>query len=117
MLLAAIYLVLENVMPRIAFALPIKPDKIDAYRETHANVWPELLAENTVAGIRNYTIVLFGHHAIGLLECDDWDAATAYLAKSESQLRWQELHTDILDVDMSSGLVPLEMLEELFHQD
>ncbi len=104
-------------MPRIAFALPIKPDKIDAYRETHANVWPELLAENTVAGLRNFTIVLFGHHAIGLLECDDWEAASEYLGASEAQHRWQEFHQDILDVDMGTGLVPLQMLEELFHQD
>ena len=67
------------------FALPIKPDKIDEYRKTHANVWPELLAENTTAGIRNYTIVLFGHHAIGFLECDDWEAATERLGKSDAQ--------------------------------
>ncbi len=104
-------------MQRIAFALPIKPDKIDEYRKTHANVWPELLAENTTAGIRNYTIVLFGHHAIGFLECDDWEAATERLGKSDAQLRWQELHRDLLDVEIGSGYVPLELLEELFHQD
>ena len=73
--------------------------------------------ENTKAGIRNFTIVLFANHAIGLLECDDWDAASAYLDKSDVQARWQAEHEDILDVDTASGLVPLQMLEELFHQD
>ena len=57
------------------------------------------------------------NHAIGLLECDDWDAASAYLDKSDVQARWQAEHADILDVDTASGLVPLQMLEELFHQD
>ncbi len=104
-------------MQRIAFALPIKPDRIDDYRRTHANVWQELQDENTRAGIRNFTIVLFMNHAIGLLECDDWDAASAYLDKSDVQARWQAEHEDILDVDTASGLVPLQMLEELFHQD
>ena len=104
-------------MQRIAFALPIKPDRIDDYRRTHANVWQELQDENTRAGIRNVTIVLFMNHAIGLLECDDWDAASAYLDKSDVQARWQAEHADILDVDTASGLVPLQMLEELFHQD
>ncbi len=104
-------------MQRIAFALPIKPDRIDDYRRTHAAVWPELLEENTKAGIRNFTIILFANHAIGLLECEDWDAASAYLDKSDVQARWQAEHADILDVDTASGLVPLQMLEELFHQD
>jgi L-rhamnose mutarotase len=104
-------------MQRIAFALPIKPDKIDDYRRTHANVWPELIAENKAAGIRNYTIVLFGNHAIGFLECDDWETAIERLGTSDAQLRWQEIHSDILDVDMGSSYVPLDLLEELFHQD
>ena len=104
-------------MQRIAFALPIKPDRIDDYRRTHGAVWQELQDENTTAGIRNYTIVLFNNHAIGFLECEDWDAATAYLDKSEVQARWQAEHEDILDVDTTTGLVPLQMLEELFHQD
>ena len=104
-------------MQRVAFALPIKPDRIEDYRRTHANVWPELLDENRKAGISNYTIVLFGHHAIGLMECEDWDKASAYLAQSEPQARWQKFHEDILDVDMTTGLVPLQMLDELFHQD
>ncbi|MDE2869936.1 MAG: L-rhamnose mutarotase [Chloroflexota bacterium] len=104
-------------MQRIAFALPIKPDRVDDYRRTHAAVWPELLEENVKAGIRNFTIVLFMNHAIGLLECEDWEAASAYLDKSDVQARWQAEHADILDVDTASGLVPLQMLEELFHQD
>jgi len=104
-------------MPRIAFALPIKPDKVDEYRRTHAAVWPELQEENRRAGIHTYTIVLFGRHAIGHLECDDWAKATAYLAKSEVQQRWQRLHEHILDVDTKTGLVPLQLLDEVFHQD
>jgi L-rhamnose mutarotase len=104
-------------MQRIAFALPIKPDRVDAYRRTHAAVWEELQAENRRAGIRTFSVFLFGHHAIGYLECDDWARASAYLDQSEVQARWQAKHADILDVDTASGLVPLQILEEVFHQD
>ena len=104
-------------MQRIAFALPIKPDRVDDYRRTHAAVWKELQEENTRAGIRNFSVFLFGHHAIGYLECDDWDRAGAYLDASDVQARWQALHEDILDVDTASGLVPLEILEQVFHQE
>ena len=104
-------------MERIAFALPIKPDRVDDYRRTHAAVWDELQAENTRAGIRNLSVFLFGHHAIGYLECDDWDVASAYLDASEVQSRWQAKHEVILDVRIGDGLVPLEILEEVFHQE
>ncbi len=104
-------------MQRIAFALPIKPDRLDDYRRTHANVWQALQDENTRAGIRNYSIYLFHGHAIGFLECDDWEKASAFLGASEVQARWQAEHADILDVDTATGLVPLQRLEEVFHQD
>ncbi len=104
-------------MPRIAFALPIKPDRVDDYRRSHAAVWKELQEENRRAGIRNYSIFVLGNQAIGYLECDDWELATAYLDRSEVQARWQAEHADILDADTSSGLVPLQILDEVFHQD
>ncbi len=104
-------------MQRVAFELPIKPDRVADYRRTHSAVWPELREEIRRAGIRNYSIYLFGSHAIGYLECEDWEASSACLAVSEVQARWQAAHADILDVDTSSGLVPLTVLEEVFHQD
>ena len=109
--------VLDGAMQRVAFALAIKPDRIDDYRRTHAAVWDELQAENTRAGIRNYSVFLFGHHAIGYLECEDWDVARVYLDASVVQSRWQAKHEEILDVGTRDGLVPLEHLEEVFHQD
>ena len=104
-------------MQRVAFELSIRPDRVADYRRTHSAVWPELRDEIRRAGIRNYSIYLLDHHAIGYLECEDWEATSAYLAASDTQARWQAAHADILDVDTSSGLVPLTLLDEVFHQD
>ncbi len=52
----------------------------------------------------------------GYLECDDWDAACAYLAKSEVHTRWQTLMQDYLEspTDDAQGGQPVQMLEQSF---
>ena len=47
-------------MMRIARRARVKADAIATYRDWHAKVWPELLALNAAAGIRNYTIYMDG---------------------------------------------------------
>ncbi|MDQ3656514.1 MAG: L-rhamnose mutarotase, partial [Chloroflexota bacterium] len=42
-------------MQRVAFRLKVKPDKLDEYVRSHAEVWPELLADLKAAGYRNYS--------------------------------------------------------------
>ena len=41
------------------------------YRQRHANVWPEMLAELRAAGAANYSIFLDGDDLFGYLEVDD----------------------------------------------
>lgn len=43
---------------RMAFVIGIKADKIDLYRELHANPWPENNAALQSADISNYSIFL-----------------------------------------------------------
>lgn len=105
------------MMQRVGLLLKVKPHKIAEYKELHANVWPDLLAELKAAGIRNYSLWLNDDGTeFGYLECDDWDAACAYLAKSEVHDRWQEFMQNYLDspTDASQGGQPVKLLEMSF---
>jgi L-rhamnose mutarotase len=105
-------------MRRIAFRLRVQPDKLDEYKRLHREVWPELLADMHAAGYRNYSIFADGNELFGYLECDDWDAANAALAKSDANRRWQEFMQGYLatpiDPDASE---PARRMDEIFHMD
>ena len=105
-------------MQRIGFRLAVKPDRFDEYKRIHREVWPDLLADISAAGIRNYSIFARGPELFGYLECDDWDAAKAALAGSDANRRWQAWMRDYLatpiDPDQEE---PQELLEEVFHLD
>ena len=52
-------------MARVAWTARLRPEKINEYVDAHAKVWPEVLAMLKEAGIRNYSIYLFGDRAFG----------------------------------------------------
>jgi len=43
-------------MKRYGKVIKIKPEKIDYYKELHANPWPEVTAAINACNIRNYSI-------------------------------------------------------------
>ncbi|MGH2533131.1 MAG: L-rhamnose mutarotase [Thermomicrobiales bacterium] len=105
-------------MARIAFRLWVKPDQLDEYIEHHRDVWPDLLRDMRDAGYRNYSIFADGPELFGYLECDDWDAAQAAMAKSDANRRWQAWMTNFLatpiDPDSTDSV---RQMEEVFRLD
>ncbi len=105
-------------MQRVAFRLRVKPERLEEYKELHQDVWPELLDDMRAASIRNYSIFADGPDLFGYLECDDWSAATAALARSGANRRWQELMRDYLATPVDPDATePLLMLEEVFRME
>jgi L-rhamnose mutarotase len=107
----------ETSMQRIAVVIQVRPERLDEYRRLHDPIWPELAAELKAAGVRNYSLWLRPDGTeFGYLECDDWSAACAYLAKSEIHTRWQNLMNDFLltPTDAAVGGQPVLMLERSF---
>ena len=101
---------------RVAFRLRVKEEKLEEYKRLHREVWPELLADMRAASIRNYSIFARGPELFGYLECDDWDAAVAALARSEANRRWQERMTEYLATPVDPDQPePLELLDEVFY--
>lgn len=100
---------------RSAFVLRVRPDKVDEYVEAHRNVWPEMLAALRDAGIRNYTIFRNGNEMFGYFECDDLEAAAAYMAEQPVNARWQDTMAGLLEARVpNSGPAALE---EIFRLD
>ena len=104
-------------MQRIGFVIRVKPDKLEEYKRIHSDVWPELLAELKIAGMRNYSLWLRPDGTeFGYLETDDWDAACDYLAKSEVHTLWQLHMQNYLEsgANEAEGGQPVEMLPMSF---
>lgn len=102
-------------MPRAAFVLEIKPDRVDEYARAHAAVWPDLRGAIGAAGIRNYSIFLYKRFAFGYLESDDLEAAWAYLAAQDVNRQWQDAIAEFLDARVRDDGPTL--LPEIFHFD
>ena len=105
-------------MPRVAFRLRVRPEKLEEYRQIHENVWPELLSDLSAAGYRNYSIFADGTELFGYLECDDWEASQAAMARSDANHRWQAWMSEYLEtpVDPDGKESPL-LMNEVFHLD
>ena len=104
-------------MERVGFQIQVKPERLEEYKEIHANVWPELLAEIKAAGLRNYTLWMRPDGLqFGYVECDSWKDACDYLANSEVHTRWQEYMKDYLVTETNSdnGGQPVQMLTNSF---
>jgi len=106
------------MLPRYAFQLQIRPDKIDAYDAAHRDVWPELLAKLKAVGISDYSIFRRGTTLILVLNVDDFDGAWAVLDKDPVNQRWQEAMAEIfepLNADMLEPGERFPMLREVFY--
>jgi L-rhamnose mutarotase len=102
-------------MQRIGRSTRLKPGAEAEYRTWHRQVWPELLALNKQAGIRNYSIFIDGTRLFSYLEVDDFAAAAAFLERDETSRRWQALMAPFMDSDDEHS--PWVLLEEVFHAD
>ena len=105
-------------MQRVGFRLWVKPDQLDEYKRHHEAVWPDLLADLTAAGVRNYSIFSDGPELFGYLECDDWEASSAFLAKSDANRRWQDFMGAYLVMPTGPETAgPMKMMTEVFRLD
>jgi len=104
-------------MQRICFALQVKPERLEEYKERHRTVWPEMLDALRKTGWSNYSLFLRPDGLlVGYLETPDFDRARTQMARLEVNERWQrEMASFFIQKD---GLLPdraAEPLEEIFH--
>ena len=104
-------------MEEIAFTMQLKPGVVAEYKRRHDEIWPELSAALTEAGIRDYSIYL--DPASGTLfavqKRVDGHRADA-LPELPVMKRWWAYMADLMDTnpDLSPVAKPLELI---FHAE
>ena len=105
-------------MRRFGQVIKVKPEKLDYYRELHANPWPAVLVKIHECNIRNYSIFLMNNELLfAYFEYigTDFDADMQKMATDlETQRWWKETNP----CQESLGLHPDDWwhtLEEVFH--
>ena len=100
-------------MIRRAFTMKLKPGGLEGYRESHANIWPEMVEEIERSGIAQITIfeadpVLFLYSEVR--DEGAWDRLWA----TEVHGRWGAIMNEYMAVD-ETGAPEASELREVFH--
>ncbi len=104
-------------MEQIAFLMRLKPGREQEYRSRHDEIWPELKAALTQAGIRDYSIFLdevtLNLFAVLRLTPDNTRDS---LPSLPIMRRWWDFMADLMDVDQTNRPVD-RLLTPVFHMD
>jgi L-rhamnose mutarotase len=107
-------------MERHSSAIRVKPDKLEAYKAYHADVWPEVLAMIRACNIRNYSIYHKDGYLFSYFEYvgDDFQADMAKMAADPKTQEWWDIMMPMQDPlpTRAEGEWWAEM-EEVFHTD
>jgi L-rhamnose mutarotase len=100
---------------RVCFLMHLRQDRVDDYLAAHEHVWPEMLATLSAAGWRNYSLFVRPGDGlvVGYFETDDYDAATAAMAATEINEKWQATMAGYFE--NTSGTRPDEAMDRLTH--
>ena len=105
-------------MQRVCWTLRVKAECMEAYREAHGRVWPEMLQALCETGWRNYSIFLREDGLlIGYLETEDFAAAKAGMAALEVNSRWQKTMAPYFEDLEGQADERMQAIEEVFHLD
>ena len=97
--------------------IQVKPERLEEYKERHAEVWPEMLAALAETGWHNYSLFLREDGLlVGYLETPDYEAALAGMATKEINDRWQrDMAPFFADLNGRRPDEGFQRLEEVFH--
>jgi L-rhamnose mutarotase len=106
-------------MQRICFTLQIDAAKLEAYRQAHAAVWPDMIDALRRHGWTNYSLFLRDDGLlIGYCETRDFDAAVAGMQDEPVNARWQNAMSEFfVDLPGSAPDAAARPLPEVFHLD
>ena len=107
-------------MKRYGMLIKVRPEKLDEYKELHANPWPGVLKTIHDCNIRNYSIYLKDGFLFGYYEYigDDYAADMARMAADPVTQEWWK-HTDPCQEPLSTRKEGewWAIMEEVFHCD
>lgn len=90
------------------------PNKLEAYKEIHDHIWPEMLEALEKQGICNYTIWNHGDEIIGYYECESFEEADKIKADLEVCKRWSEAMEEIMVLETNETTGKRTVYEKVF---
>ncbi len=97
------------------FMQKVKTGKMDEYKETHKNVWPELLEAIKDCGIEREIIWMHGDNIFIYMMSKNFESAMAKLGEREIFKKWLQKMEDLLDeMQDYSGEGNIITLENVF---
>ena len=103
-------------MERYAWRARVHDGMIDEYIRRHDEIWPEMKAVLSEAGIKNYTIWLQGNELFGYYECEK---GIEYAAKIQRESpivdKWNEYMKDVMDMPLDERTGAQPLLEQVFN--
>jgi len=102
-------------MQRIGRWTRLQPGAEEEYERTHKKLWPEFEALIQQSGIKNYTIFRNGLDMFSYSECEDFEAASTFLADKSIAQKWQEEWARLMDAP--DPIQPWQPMKEVFHLD
>ena len=105
---------------RYGWVIKVKPEKLDYYKELHANPWPEVLEQISKSNIRNYSIYLKDDHLFGYFEYTGNDFAGDMAKMAEDSVTrqwWKETDPCQEPLDSRQEGEWWASMEEVFHHD
>lgn len=103
---------------RYAWVWRIREEDLDEYIRMHLDPWPEIIEAHRQAGIRDYSIFCQGNLCFYVYECDDPEAANAYINANPDCQRWNAITSkmveDSFDFSQSNAI---DFMDEIFFMD
>ena len=108
---------------RYAMVIGLKPEKIERYKELHANPWPSVNEQIKKSNIQNYSIHLVElkpgeHYLFGYLEYtgDDFEADMEAMGNDPETIRWwKETDPCQFPIETAPQGEKWTMMEEVFY--
>lgn len=110
----------HSQVKRYGWVIKVKPEKLDLYKELHANPWPEVNAMLKECNIQNYSIYYRDGLLFSYLEYTgkDFDADMKKMADDPiTQKWWKETDPCQEPVDSAEEGVWWADMEEVYHLD
>lgn len=110
----------EKNIQRIGWVIKVKPEKLEEYKELHANPWPEVDSMLKVCNIQNYSIYYRDGLLFSYLEYTgtDFDAGMKIMAADSITNEWWKLTDPCQEpVDSAKKGVWWADMEEVYHLD
>lgn len=103
-------------MQRICFLLKVRKDRLEEYKQRHAEVWPEMQRALLSTGWHNYSLFLHGDGLlVGYLETPDFEQALAGMKEQPVNERWQREMAPLFERMEGAPDDNMVRLEEIFH--